>query len=37
MTVDKPTGQLCDLIAGIQYDDLGSDTVARVKDARRRR
>lgn len=33
MTVNKPTGQLCDLIAGIQYDDLGSDTVARVKDA----
>lgn len=33
MTVNKPTEQLCDLIAGIQYDDLGSDTVARVKDA----
>ncbi len=33
MTVNKPTERLCGLLAGIQYEDLGSDTVARVKDA----
>lgn len=33
MAVNKPTEQLCDLIAGLRYDDLGPDTVARVKDA----